>query len=224
MLRKALLVCGILSSLVYVAMTVLVARQWPEYSSFSQTISELSAIDAPTRSTWAAPGAAYTVLVTLFGWGVVRSAGPNRTLRVAGVLILVYGALGILWPLAPMHQRHVLAAGGGTASDTMHLVLAGLTVTLMLVAIGLGSAGLGPRFRVYSIVSLIVLAVCGALTFLDSPGLARNEPTPWIGVWERINLGVFLLWVAALAIALWRPVATRGPSPGVRRPTDRQPR
>ena len=224
MLRKALLVCGILSSLVYVAMTVLVARQWPEYSSFSQTISELSAIDAPTRSTWAIPGAVYTVLVTLFGWGVVRSARPSRPLGAAGVLIIVYGALGILWPLAPMHQRHVLAAGGGTASDTMHLVLAGLTVTLMLVAIGLGSAGLGPRFRVYSIVSLIVLAVCGALTFLDSPGLARNEPTPWIGVWERINLGVFLLWVAALAIALWTPVATRAPSPGVRRPTDRQPR
>src|SRR4030095_9845027 len=67
MLRKALLVCGSLSSLVYVAMTVLVARQWPEYSSFSQTISELSAIDAPTRSTWAVPGAVYTVLVTLFG-------------------------------------------------------------------------------------------------------------------------------------------------------------
>ena len=224
MLRQTLLVCGMASSLIYVAMTVLVARQWPEYSSFSQTISELSAIDAPTRSAWAGPGAVYTVLVTLFGWGVMRSAGRSLPLRVAGVLILAYGALGVLWPLAPMHQRHVLAAGGGTVSDTLHLVLAGLTVTLMLVAIGLGAAGLGPRFRVYSIVSLIVLAACGALTFLDSPGLARNEPTPWIGVWERINVGVFLLWVVVLAFALWPPVATRGPSPGVRRPTDRQPR
>jgi len=223
MLRQTLLACGILSSLLYVAMTVLVARQWPEYSSFSQTISELSAIDAPTRLTWALPGAFYTALVTVFGWGVVRSSGGNRLLRAVGVLILVYGSLGLLWPLAPMHQRHVLAAGGGTASDTMHLVLAGLTVTLMLVALALGAAALGPRFRVYSIGSLIVLAICGALTFLDSPGLARNEPTPWIGVWERINLGVFLLWMVALAIALWTPVSTRAPWPGVRRPTGRQP-
>jgi hypothetical protein len=223
MLRQALLVCGILSSLLYVAMTVLVARQWPEYSSFAQTISELSAIDAPTRSTWAVPGALYTVLVTLFGWGVVKSSGDQRLLRVAGVLILIYGALGVLWPLAPMHQRHVLAAGGGTASDTMHLVLAGVTVTLMLVALALGAAALGPRFRVYSIGSLIVLAICGALTFLDAPRLARNEPTPWTGLWERINVGVFLLWVVVLAIALWTPVATRGPWPGVRRPTGHQP-
>ena len=106
----------------------------------------------------------------------------------------------------------------------MHLVFAGLTVTLMLVAMSLGAAALGPRFRVYSIVSLIVLAMCGALTFLEAPGLARNEPTPWIGVWERINLGVFLLWVVALAIVLWPAVSTRGPWPGVRRPTGRQPR
>ena len=62
MLRKALLVCGILSSLLYVAMTVFVAMRWEGHSSASQTISELSAIGAPTRSLWAVPGAFYTYL------------------------------------------------------------------------------------------------------------------------------------------------------------------
>ena len=66
MLRKALLVCGILSSLLYVAMNVFVAMQWEGYSSVSQTVSELSAIGAPTRSLWVLPGAVYTVLVTAF--------------------------------------------------------------------------------------------------------------------------------------------------------------
>jgi DNA-binding transcriptional regulator of glucitol operon len=74
MARKSLLVCGILSSLLYVAMTIFVAMQWEAYSSASQTISELSAIGAPTRSLWAVPGAIYTVLVTAFGWGVWKSA------------------------------------------------------------------------------------------------------------------------------------------------------
>jgi DNA-binding transcriptional regulator of glucitol operon len=44
MLRTGLLVCGVLSSLLYVAMTIFVAMQWEGYSSTSQTISELSAI------------------------------------------------------------------------------------------------------------------------------------------------------------------------------------
>jgi len=70
MFRKALLVCGILSSLLYAAMTVVIAMQWESYSSWSQTISELSAIGAPTRSLWLPLGAVYTVLVTAFGWGI----------------------------------------------------------------------------------------------------------------------------------------------------------
>ena len=205
-MRKALLAGGILSSALYVAMTILVARQWEEYDSFSYTISELSAIGAPTRSMWVVPGAVYTILVTLFGWGVLKSAGANRRVRAIGILIAVYGSLGLIWQFAPMHQREVLAAGGGTFSDTMHLALAAVTVVLMLVAMTLGRGALGPRFRVYSIVSLAILAVVAVLTVRDAPRLALDLPTPWIGVWERINLGVFLLWVVVLACAVWSGV------------------
>jgi Protein of unknown function (DUF998) len=204
MLRKTLLVCGILSSILYLVMTVFIAMQWEGYSSASQTISELSAIGAPTRSLWVLPGAFYAVLVTAFGWGVSQSAGRIRALRIAGGLIVAYGALGLIWPLAPMHLRETLAAGGGTLSDTMHIVLASVTVTLMLLAIAVGAAACGKRFRLYSIASLVILVVFGALTFWDSPGIAVNLPTPWIGVWERINIGVFLLWVVVLATALLR--------------------
>lgn len=212
MLRKVLLAGGILSSLLYVAMTVVVGRQWPEYSPLSYTISELSAVDAPTRSAWVVPGALYTALVTLFGLGVALSAAGNRRLRRVGFLVFVYGSLGLIWPFAPMHQRDVLAAGGGTLSDTVHLVLAAITVVLMLAALAIGAAALGRRFRVYSIVSLVVLGLCGALTFIEAPQVAIDGPTPWIGLWERINLAVFLLWVIVLAIAVW---------PGAPRPTGR---
>ena len=202
-MRKTLLAGGILSSALYVAMNVFVARQWKEYDSFSYTISELSAIGAPTRSMWVVPGAVYTVLVTLFGWGVLMSAGANRRVRAIGILIAVYGSLGLIWPFAAMHQRDVLAAGGGTFSDTLHVALATVTVVLMLAAMVLGVGALGPRFRVYSLVSLAILAVFAVLTFRDAPRLALDLPTPWIGVWERINVGVFLLWVVVFACAVW---------------------
>lgn len=42
------------------------------------------------------------------------------------------------------------------------------------------------------------------LTVLDAPGIEANLLTPRIGVWERINIGVFLLWVVVLAITLLR--------------------
>jgi Protein of unknown function (DUF998) len=202
MLRKILLVCGIVSSLLYVGMNVFVPMQWKDYSSASQTVSELSAVGAPTRPLWLLPAAFYTLLVTAFGWGVWKSAGRIRALRIVGALIVAYGALGVLWPFAPMHLRPVLAAGGGTLSDTMHIALGGVTVILMLLAIAVGAAALGKRFRVYSIATLVIVMVFGALTFLEAPRVGANLPTPWIGLWERINIGVFLLWVAVLAIAL----------------------
>ena len=203
-LRNALLMCGILSSLLYVAMTALIPLQWEGYSSASQTISELSAIGAPTRTVWTLPGALYTVLVTAFGWGVWRSSGPNRALGIVGRLIVLYGSLGLLWPFAPMHQREVIAAGDGTASDTFHLVLASVTVSVMLLSIGVGAAAFGRRFRYYSIASLVTLALFGVMTFLDAPRLAAGLPTPRLGVWERINIGVFLAWVVVLAVAVLR--------------------
>jgi hypothetical protein len=63
MIRKALLVSGILSSLLYVAINVFVPMRLEGYSSASQNISELSAIGVPTRPLWIPLGFAYTVLL-----------------------------------------------------------------------------------------------------------------------------------------------------------------
>ena len=57
MLRKLFLACGVLSSLLYVAMNVFVPIQWDGYSTASQTVSELSAIGAPMRVLWLVPAA-----------------------------------------------------------------------------------------------------------------------------------------------------------------------
>ncbi len=90
MTRTLSLVGGIVSSVLYVAMTAGIALQWKDYSSASQTISELSAIGAPTRSVWVAFGALYTLLVTGFGWGVWQVSrtipgAPRRRRRDPGL-------------------------------------------------------------------------------------------------------------------------------------------
>ncbi len=202
MARKVLLFCGIVSSLLYIAMNIFVPMLFTGYDSASQTVSELSAIGAPTRTLWVALGTMYTLLIIAFGWGAWQSAARNKNLRITGFLIFVYGIVSIAWPFAPMHQREALAAGGETLSDAMHLVLAAVTVLFMSTAMGFGAAAFGKRFRVYSIVTILTLLVFGILTGLDAPGVKANLPTPWAGVWERINIGVFLLWIIVLAIVL----------------------
>ena len=206
--RKALLVCGVASSLLYAVM--IWGIRYEGYSLISQVPSELTAIGAPTRALWARLGWIYTLLISAFGVGAWKSANGNRAVRIVAGLILAYAALGLLWPFAAMHQREVLAAGGATWSDTGHVVLGGVTVFLMFLAIGFGATAFGTRFRLYSIVTIVVLLLFGGLTFVEAPRLQMNLPTPWIGLWERINISVFLLWVAVLAAVLWKPVRTQG--------------
>jgi hypothetical protein len=210
MLRKGLLLCGVAASLFYAWMVMYLGRQWDGYSAASRVISELSAVDAPTRASWLLPGVIYTVLAIAFGAGVWIVSRGNRKLHVAGGLILASSLLGLLWPFAPMHLREVLAAGGATWQDTMHIALGAATVSLMLVAIGFAAGAFGPGFRAYSLTTLAVVFVFGVLTFIEAPGLSRNLPTPWIGVWERINIGAFMLWEAVLALELLRPRAIHG--------------
>ncbi|HEY7192081.1 MAG TPA: DUF6064 family protein, partial [Vicinamibacterales bacterium] len=205
--HRTLLACGVASSLLYGAM--IWAIRYEGYHLLSQVPSELTAIGAPTRELWARLGWIYTVLIAAFAVGIWTSAARSRALRIVGALLLAYASLGLLWPFAAMHQREVLAAGGGTLSDTMHVVLGAVTVFLMFVAIGFGSAAFGRSFRRYSIATIVVLLAFGALTFIEAPRLQTNLPTPWIGLWERINISVFLLWVVALAAVVWRTGASQ---------------
>lgn len=202
--QKALLVCGIMSSLLYAALNIYVPMHWDAYNSASQTVSELSAVGAPTRRLWVWLSWPYTLLVTAFAWGVWKAGEKNRRLRIAGGLLVAYGALGIIWPFAPMHLRQDLAAGGGTISDTIHITLGAVTEVFFLLSMGFAAAALGKGFRIYSIVTFILLLFFGVLTFIQAPNVGINAPTPYIGVWERVNIGLFLLWVIVLALILLR--------------------
>jgi hypothetical protein len=201
-IRGALLVCGILSSLVYAANNVICAVVWKGYSSFSQVISELSAIGAPSRSTWVPLGIAYAALLVAFGVGVWQSAAGKHGLRVTAALLISIGAVPY-WP--PMHMRGTVA----TLTDTLHIVFGGMTSLVILLAIGFAVTAFGKRFRLYSIATVVVLLASGSLTFLYAPRLAANLPTPGMGLIERIDLGAYLMWVVVLAIALLRRRSTQ---------------
>lgn len=199
--RKLLLVCGIVASLLYIATTILAAMVWEGYSSTSQTVSELFGIGAPSRPLVIPLFLAYSVLMVAFGLGVWKSAGQNRALRVVGGLLIGREVLGFVGTLfAPIHLRGV----EGTLTDTMHAIITGVGVLFYLLAIGFGATALGKRFRNFSIGTLLVLVVFGTLSGLDGPRLAANLPTPWMGVWERINIYATMLWIIVLAVALLR--------------------
>jgi hypothetical protein len=201
-MRKVLLGCGLVAGLLYLGMITLI--RYEGYNPISQVPSELTAIGAPTRILWAWLGWIYIALILAFGWGVWKSADTSRPLRIVALLLLASGLLGCLWPFASMHQRAVLATGGGTFGDSLHRVLGIVTVLLFVLTVGFGAAAFGRGFRVYSIATTGLALVFGMLTGIESPRLAANLPTPYIGLWERISIAAYMMWLVVLAAMLLR--------------------
>src|SRR5215831_15790901 len=119
-LRKFLLYCGIVSSLIYVGADALAAWRWATYSYLSQTVSELMAIGAPTRPLIVPAFAVYDLLFIAFGAGVYYASAGRRSLQITSVLFMIYGVVGLGGCLLfPMHLR----GNKGTLSDTMHIMI-----------------------------------------------------------------------------------------------------
>jgi hypothetical protein len=202
-LRKVLLICGIVSSLLYFSMDIVAGLLTEGYSFTSQAISELSAIGAPATPMWVPLGFVYAALLIAFGVGVwVIAGGQRRALRVIGVLLITLAVVGSL-PF-PMHMR----GDEKTFTDTMHLVIYGLIVPpLLMLSMGLGAVAYKGKkwwFSLYSVGTIVTLLVVGTLTGLGAVQIDAQQATPWVGVTERILVHGYMLWVAVLAIVLLR--------------------
>jgi Protein of unknown function (DUF998) len=197
-IRDILLICGILSSLLYVAGDIAAAMSWRSYSYTSQSISELLAIGSPSR--WIFALVPYTSLVIAFGIGVCWSAGCKRAVRTTGILLVAYGIVSHVGSYFPMHLRGTT----GSFTDTMHILLTIVLVLLIFLFVGFGATAAGKWFHRYSIGTILTLLIFGALAGMQGPRIAANLPTPWLGIAERINVYSAMLWVLVLAVVLLR--------------------
>jgi hypothetical protein len=200
--QVVLLACGLLYALLYpIINDVIAATLYDGYSRMDQAVSELSATDAPTHAFLTAIGPVLSLLFIGFGIGVWQSAYEKRALRLAGALMIAHGAMGFLWMFAPMSQREVIAAGGATSADAMHLVLSGATGLFVTAYVATTALAFGWVFRFYSIATIATALLFGLLS-AQVDRIEAGEPTPYMGLLERIGIGAWLLWVAVVAIGL----------------------
>lgn len=202
--RQALLACGILYALLYpIVNDVIAATMYDGYSRVSQAVSELSAVGAPSRAFLTAAGPLFSLLLIAFGVGIWRSAEGRRSIRIAGALVVAHGAMSFLWLFAPMSDRDVIAAGGATSADSMHLVLSAATGLFVAAYVATLAVGFGWLFRVYSVLTIATALVFGMLS-AQVDRVEAGEPTPYMGLLERMGIGAWLLWLAVAAIVLLR--------------------
>lgn len=213
---RVLLVCGVVYSVLYViASDGIAATLYDGYSRMDQAVSELSGTAAPTRWFLTAMLPVYTVLMIAFGIGIRKSAGGTRALRVTGNLLVAWAITGLLWLPFPMSSRQDVVKGQPmSVNDIGHLVMSGLTLVLIMSTLWFGAKAFGRGFRLYSILTAATVLVFGVLMSTQAPNVP--DPTPWMGLYERVMMWAWFLWIAILAIIFLR---TRSGLPaGDRRP------
>ena len=113
MLKNILLLCGVISPLIYIVMTILGGALIPGYSHIKDTVSELMSPGAPNKSLMDTLMALSRVFMSLFGIGVFQfikaSDQSSRLAIVSAVLLIVLGILQVVvvlfFPQDPMGEE-----------------------------------------------------------------------------------------------------------------------
>jgi hypothetical protein len=71
-------------------------------------------------------------------------------------------------------------------------------------------SGGGSGSTPYRAITLIVALLFGPLRGTAATSVQANQPAPWLGVWQRINIAAYMVWIAVLAITLLRSRAPAG--------------
>ena len=200
-IRNALLLCGIISSLLYISGDLLASWWYDGYSIVDQNYSELLATGAPTRAKMLLASIFYNLLVTSFAVGIWISASPKHIARITSAMMTGYATLSMVTPaFFQMDMRGAEVTPLGSLHPHMTVVMS----LFILLTIGFGAFLFRKRFRLYSLLSIIILIVFGVLTSAQVPQLASGQPTPWMGLTERVNIYATMTWFAVLSIMLLR--------------------
>jgi len=194
---RALLMCGVASSLVYAATEILASMRWEGYDWTARMVSDLFAVSAPTRSFIVVPMMIYNALILAFAAGVWLCR-RNRAEGVASALMAVYAVVGVFGLLVfPLDYNR---SGSGAA---MHMVATFTLIILMFAFIVTAAIGGGRAFRIYSALTVLMIIGGAILAGMQVPLIEAGLPTPGLGIYERLNIYAMLLWVAVFAINLW---------------------
>jgi len=187
-LNKVLLICGILAPLLFICTDILAGILYTGYNFIYQSISELSAVGAPTRLLVVLLNVVFNVLLIAFVLGIWVSANRNRLLRITALMILGNAVVTLIWAFFPMKL--------GEAPSDINVVLGAVSVIFFLLAIGFGASAYKNWFRLFSIGILATFLILAIFAFMVA--------TTHIGVQERTMTYSYILWLAVLSILLLR--------------------
>jgi magnesium-transporting ATPase (P-type) len=199
-MRRVLLLSGFLSAIIYVVADIVASLSYPGYSITGQNYSELLATGAPTRQGLLLISWVYNFLVACFGVAIWKTCQPAYKARITGAVILGYAIISMITPL---YFQMDMRGAEPTPYGSLHPLMTGIMSFFIILSIGSGAFLSGKGFRIYSFVTIAVVIAFGLLTVDQVPDLEAGLDTPWMGLKERINIYLTMIWFAMLSLNIY---------------------
>lgn len=200
-MKKSYSVFGILAPVFYLLAVVIGGALTKGYSHTYNAISEITASNLNVPPITQILFASYNISLILFGIGayLYLKTVQRRKIKIASVMLIIVGLLGIGMYFFPQDPRHMeMTFGMG-----MHLTLASLASLLTMLAIIFAGAGFKgdnvlKGFRVYSFITCAIVFITGGIA---AASIANDAS--FGGVFERFTIGAFMQWVFVISLNLF---------------------
>jgi len=198
---RLLAVCGILGPILYTIVLIIVGLLRPSYNHVTQYMSELGEVGGPHAIIMNIAGFFMLgLLMIAFASGLHRGISERRGSKLGPALIAVAGAGAALIAIFPVNPSSVNPPLTGMMHGVSAMTLGvGMTLAPFAIANRLKHDQRWKGYRSYSLATGVVTAVAGFIFF-------SIHPEGWMGLLQRVALGVPLLWMEVMAIRLLRLV------------------
>jgi hypothetical membrane protein len=185
---------GVVGPLTFVGCWAVAGAVTHGYSPIDDAISDLAAVDAPTRVAMTTGFVVFGVGLVAFGLALRHSLGGG-----AWMAAIATGTCTIAVAATPL---------GGWSGDSVHATFAGLGYAAIVLLPALAAPALAARGRTGWARASWFMSLAAALF------LVVSTFGPGHGAWQRLGLTVGDAWIVVTAVALATlsgPFADRGP-------------
>lgn len=192
---------GIVAFLSYIAAMVFSPSAYPGYDWMSQAVSDLSAVNAPSRERWNLLAALYNAftLPCLFAACIFIRGRLNKPLRVGIYLFTVMSCISkVGYSMFPLSD----SGNAGTFQDVMHVYVVTPPVVMLsiasLITIMVGGYRSKGKYRTIAICATVALG----MMFAGPIGMGAF-PKAYFGIFERFSVLAATGFTAVVGIELF---------------------
>lgn len=198
-MKKIYPIFGIIGPVVYILAVFIGGALRHDYSALYNSISELSMTNAPNKLLLDVLFGIYNLFMIIFGLGAYLDTKINsKKYNAATIMLIVIGILGLMVLVFTQDPR----GAPETLNGILHIVLSGITAALTIISVIL----VGLSFKSFINMKLFswYSYITGTLIFIfggaGAASIANNSPIG--GLFERITIFLFMIWVIILSYIL----------------------